>query len=267
MDGMIYFLYYMITMKSDDLLFTSGLATKKCGAMVDKFFLGYHTLQYMDKGSVELFYAGERHLLTGFSFWPAMPGPHIRFHPAPGTKTWSHRFLAFTGPRVQEWEEQGLLLHAPQQVAEDRSRQMDEIIALKDRADRFSLMKAGRLLEILLIDLAQERCAPGNTGGWQETVLTELEASNYWPDYARLSALCHMSLPTLRRRFRAEMRISLHRYAMQARISRAGALLTSSELTIQTIANQLGYSDVYFFSRQFRELTGLSPKRFRDSRQ
>jgi len=267
MDGMIEVLYYINIMKPTDLIFLAGSEISKCSAFVDKHFLGYHTLQYMDSGEVELRYDSEPHHLTGFCFWPAMPGPRIRFHAAPGTATWSHRFLAFTGPLVQDWEEQGLLLHTPQKVENDQTARMNEIILLKDRRERFSTWRAIRLLELLLIDLAEERAAPALTRGWLETVVRELEDSRYWPDYPRLCAACRMSLPTLRRRFRKEMRISLHQYAMQARISRAGTLLTQSNPTIQSVADELGYSDVYFFSRQFRELTGLPPKRFRDSRQ
>lgn len=254
-------------MKSSLLTFLAGSATCHCSARVDKQFLGYHTLQYMDSGSVELWYGEERHLLQGHCFWPAMPGPRIRFHAQPGTAEWSHRFLAFSGPLVQEWQRQGLLLSAPQQVDEDDGTRMDEIIALKDRHGRFSDLRAIRLLELLLIDLAEARQVPQGGDPWLESVLKALEDSGYWPDYAALCGASGMSLSGLRRRFRNTLRISLHAYVLQARVSRARILLTRTDLPIKAIADQLGYRDVYFFSRQFRELTGHPPGRYRETRQ
>jgi AraC family transcriptional regulator, arabinose operon regulatory protein len=44
-------------------------------------------------------------------------------------------------------------------------------------------------------------------------------------------------------------------------------LLTDTTQTIKQIAMQLGYSDVYFFTRQFREQTGLPPALYRKSRE
>jgi len=267
MDGMIALLYNLINMTPSTLVFLAGSATRQCAARVDKQFQGYHTLQYLDDGEVELFYGEERHALRGFWFWPAMPGPRIRFHAMPGTASWSHRFVAFSGPLVQEWQRQGLLLPTPQKVAVDQGPRMDEIIALKDRREGFSELRAARLLELLLIDLAEARQAPAADDDWLETVLKLLEESGYWPDCAGVADACGMSLPTLRRRFRRAMRISLHGYALQARVSRARALLSRTDTPIKVIADQLGYRDVYFFSRQFRELTGLPPNRFRNARQ
>ena len=52
-------------------------------------------------------------------------------------------------------------------------------------------------------------------------------------------------------------------FIIQVRIDRAKQLLRESSLSIGEIANALGYSDVFFFSRQFKNRAGLSPSRFR----
>ena len=41
--------------------------------------------------------------------------------------------------------------------------------------------------------------------------------------------------------------------------------LTHSSLRIKEIANQLGFEDVYYFSRVFTKLMGLSPRQFRQA--
>jgi len=55
-------------------------------------------------------------------------------------------------------------------------------------------------------------------------------------------------------------------FIIQVRIERAKQLLRESSLSIGEIANALGYSDVFFFSRQFKARSGLSPSGFRASR-
>ena len=61
MDAVIRFLHYLITMTEPDLVFLAGERSANCDAFVDKHFDGYHTLQYVDRGKVELFYDDERH--------------------------------------------------------------------------------------------------------------------------------------------------------------------------------------------------------------
>ena len=52
-------------------------------------------------------------------------------------------------------------------------------------------------------------------------------------------------------------------YAIQARMERARGLLAESDLTIGMIAEALGFEDIFFFSRQFRQRTGQTPTAFR----
>jgi len=55
-------------------------------------------------------------------------------------------------------------------------------------------------------------------------------------------------------------------FIILARIERAKQLLRESSLSIGEIANALSYSDVFFFSRQFKARSGLSPSEFRQAR-
>ncbi len=53
------------------------------------------------------------------------------------------------------------------------------------------------------------------------------------------------------------------RFVVEARIERAGRMLLDSPMRVSEIADALGYGDVYFFSRQFKRFTGLSPTQVR----
>jgi len=56
-------------------------------------------------------------------------------------------------------------------------------------------------------------------------------------------------------------------YAVRLRLERAMTLLHDSSQTIGQIADVVGYRDVGFFSRQFKQKVGVSPAHFRRRRQ
>jgi AraC-like DNA-binding protein len=269
MDRIADFLYYMLMDMERGLLFLAHSHTSACRARVDKYFQGYSTLQYMDSGGVELFYGNQRWELAGPWFWPAEPGPYIRFHRAAGYVSWDHRHLAFSGPRVESWRHGGIWLEQPQPAPSGRdwAAVMDAIRHAADRKDRWGQTRAANLLESLLLDLAEARNEPAVNEPWLAYIYTVLEGGDLFPDYSALAAACRMGLSTLRRRFKQRMRISLHHYVIQYRIHAARALLAGSDLPIKAVAEKLGYTDVFFFTRQFRRYTGVTPGAFRDSRQ
>ena len=58
-----------------------------------------------------------------------------------------------------------------------------------------------------------------------------------------------MSVSTLRRRFKQETGQPLHEHVRHRRLMKARALLDETDLPVKEIAERLGYSDVYFFTR------------------
>ncbi len=52
-------------------------------------------------------------------------------------------------------------------------------------------------------------------------------------------------------------------FIIRARITRAQQLLRETELPVGAVAEALGYCDPYFFSRQFKQQSGLTPLQFR----
>lgn len=68
-----------------------------------------------------------------------------------------------------------------------------------------------------------------------------------------------LSRAQLVRRFTAYTGLPPGRYLIQARMARAQELLAETDMTVARIAATLEYSDVAYFSRQFRTWTGRSP--------
>lgn len=89
------------------------------------------------------------------------------------------------------------------------------------------------------------------------------ESSNHFVEVAYLAKKFGLSRNRFTKIFTEYWLISPRDYLINSRISRAKRLLADTSLTVSEIAARLGYSDHYFFARQFKEKTGESPGRFR----
>lgn len=83
---------------------------------------------------------------------------------------------------------------------------------------------------------------------------------------AEMSAVVHLSRQQLTRRFTAVAGLAPMQYVINARIERAKSLLTNTSLSVSQIADALGYTEIYYFSRQFRKEAGVSPSEYRKGR-
>lgn len=71
---------------------------------------------------------------------------------------------------------------------------------------------------------------------------------------------CHIS-----RLFRKETGCSITEFITNMRISRAQELLTDTNCSITDICAQIGYNYQAYFSKVFRDRTGMTPNRYRAS--
>lgn len=81
---------------------------------------------------------------------------------------------------------------------------------------------------------------------------------------AELAGRCGLSPSHFARLFRAAFGTSPIDWLRRERVNQAKRRLTESRDAIEEIATQVGYSDRFFFSRDFKKLTGFSPREFRN---
>ena len=134
-----------------------------------------------------------------------------------------------------------------------------ERLWLRDTSE--SRAAARRILLEMLWQLADEVAHPQSP---EDPVMRELAGNilsrlgDPW-NVDAMAEYCHLSRSQLTRRFLAVHGTSPVRFVIQARIERARQLLLESDSTLDSIARALGYSDVFFFARQFKQVTGLPP--------
>lgn len=78
-----------------------------------------------------------------------------------------------------------------------------------------------------------------------------------------LAAQLNVNASYLSSLFKKETGLSLTEYVNRSRMEHAQLLLLTTDLPIKTIALQCGISDMYYFSRLFKRVSGLTPKTFR----
>ena len=82
------------------------------------------------------------------------------------------------------------------------------------------------------------------------------------PSIEKLSELCGISVSYLKLIFREKYGISPKKYIIQLKINYACDLLRLERYTITQVAELCNFSDIYFFSRQFKEYMGITPTQF-----
>jgi AraC family transcriptional regulator, arabinose operon regulatory protein len=80
---------------------------------------------------------------------------------------------------------------------------------------------------------------------------------------AEMAAEVGLSKSQFHRKFLEVMGVSPNRFVIAERLAQAEKWLRETQWSVQEIADRLGYRDVYFFSRQFKQFRGMSPLHYR----
>lgn len=82
-------------------------------------------------------------------------------------------------------------------------------------------------------------------------------------DYRALCAVTGFSYSHFQNLFRSHYHLSPVKYVTRLRVDYAKELLLSKRYTVTEIAAMCGFENVYYFSRVFKEVTGVPPKQYR----
>jgi AraC family transcriptional regulator of arabinose operon len=131
------------------------------------------------------------------------------------------------------------------------------------RGDRLGVRQAELCVEQILALLWEDSSGP--PPGPVDAALDELardirrEPSRRWT-VPELAARAALSRAQFTRRFTARFGLSPARYVARARTDRAHQLLTETSMSVTQVATTLGYTDLGYFSRQYKAHHGHSPR-------
>lgn len=81
-----------------------------------------------------------------------------------------------------------------------------------------------------------------------------------------IAGISYMSKTYLSTLFKKETGYSVSEYINDVRINQSQTLLLDSDLSIVEIARMCGFEDQSYFTKVFRKITGMTPKKYRESR-
>ena len=132
------------------------------------------------------------------------------------------------------------------------------------RADPVAEKACSWLLQSLLLSMLDEQASP-ETGSFDvqmEEVRLMLDSD---PEgnlaIADLAKACGISSAHFSRRFKRHAGVPAKEYQLQSRMRFARNILQNSGASVKEVANRLGYSDPFVFSRQFKKVWGVSPSK------
>ena len=201
------------------------------------------------------------------------PGARCHYRRHPESESWIHAWIAFQ-PR-EGWSQwlrwpssargiQHLRLH--KHLLEEAQSLVTQIQELSREESLLSAELGLNLLEQLLIRIA--RAASRNH---QSPADSRVErACEYLRQHIAdpitvedVAGHCHVSPSRIAHLFKRDQGISLLQYRNQLRLQEARQLLLTSDMRVEAIAGQIGYSDPAQFSKYFRKHNGCSPRAFR----
>jgi AraC-like DNA-binding protein len=206
-----------------------------------------------------------------------------QYGPRRNQPSWDEFYITFDGPLFDQWREAGLLdtQHPVQHLGTTAiytwTEQVQALLerhpaTIKERA-RQTADFATLLGELLrsaqsdskAINKTEENLVSSSAHSWlgQALQLLDTELGNNVP-LAEIAASVNQSYETFRKIFREVTGTTPAHYRTIRRIEAAKALLRfNPNITNREIAETLGFSDEFHFSRRFTHIAGIPPRTFR----
>jgi len=240
----------------------AGYIHRKTGTL-DWRVLGRYALVYVLEGrgrfadaggSVQAVEAGDLLLLF----------PELAHRYGPGdTGTWAEMHILFEGPAF-DLARAGGALDSVQPVC--RLEPVGHWQNRLEEAARAEGMVAVTKLLAILVEAAAMRGSGTDLARlpWLEAARRLLETDlNRDLSASEVATKLGLSYETFRKAFEQQTGVSPARYRAEKRMDAARALLLHTPMTGRQIADSLGYPDEFYFSRRFKQVSGVSPREFR----
>jgi AraC-like DNA-binding protein len=134
--------------------------------------------------------------------------------------------------------------------------------------ERFRQRRLDRLADLVVCDLAElpplETIAPLPPARRARAIIDSQPAQDL--PLADLAELVGVSTDYLRHVFRRDHGIPPHAYRLRRRLEQARALLVDPARSVGEIAEAVGFTDAFYFSRAFSRAFGLAPTAWRARR-
>lgn len=211
---------------------------------------------------------GETQRVQAGSWFCLYPGASFDYGPDPGGY-WDEYYVTAEGKRVEEWQRDWLPPRGQVHrlaVDEVLLQRMESLLRLVGSGTPDNLDRAAMLLEQLAYEIAAGGAGQGadRRGHLAQTVIEDIQSRLHLPPtVSDTAARHHVSVSTLRRIVNAYTGYPFNEFVHRLRVAQAGHILLNTDLSVKEIGERLGYRDLFYFSRVFKRVTGVSPREYR----
>ncbi len=142
---------------------------------------------------------------------------------------------------------------------------MEEAIKEYTRKFPYFREKASSLIKTVLYDILRKVETEGrNHDRFNYEQIAEYIRQHYGEeiDNKRLAKQFNLHPNYISSEFKRCMGIPLHKYLLQVRIYKAISFFEEGNLSVTDVAEKVGFPDYNYFSRYFKQITGMSPSAF-----
>ncbi len=193
------------------------------------------------------------------------------YGPAAGSE-WTQVYCVFAGAQFDLWRRTGLI--SPDRpvwklgAADYWQQRLETAVKPEARRGGGQAMRAfGRFLQVVteMAAAAEEAERLPERDGWFEKSLRLLghRGAAGWPTPQQVAREVGLSYENFRKRFTQLGGESPGRYQKRRRLEWACASIYQGEHTIKQIADELGFCDVFHFSKAFKQVVGTTPSEYR----
>jgi AraC family transcriptional regulator, arabinose operon regulatory protein len=237
----------------------------------------FHSLIYCQSGSGILDYKNKNREIKRGDLVITYPNQPFQFSTNSSSKSNKNCFywINFTGKLADDFAER-LLMKMDEGLANvgvlaNIIDDFDSLLALGNRGyTATNVIHGVHLLQQALSSLAlQLRLSAFNQNSHFDIDAVESLMRNNLHQELSLDTLAHYSQLSkfhFSKKFKELTDTSPIQHFINMKMQYACSSLDNSNETIKQIAESLGYSDPYYFSRLFKKTIGMSPKQYRDSR-
>lgn len=189
-----------------------------------------------------------------------------------GGQPWTQIYYVFAGAQFDFWRRRGLL--RPERpvlrlgaVEYWQQRLVSVLEREAPRAHGAPLRAMGRFLDVLAEMLATDdaRTREPPRDAWLEKSLRLLgqRGPKGWTAPQEVARQVGLSYENFRKRFVQASGESPGQYQKRRRLDWARAAIYQGDRTIKQIADELGFCDVFHFSKAFKQIVGATPSEYR----
>ncbi len=199
------------------------------------------------------------------------PGMWHRYKPNPETG-WTENYIGFKGDIADKILSNKIFSNdSPVRHLGEREELVDTFIKIFDLAKNESpgsqQIAAGLIMKMTGYLVAFEK-QKGYSGKRVEKIIRDacFIMQNRLTEEINLHIIAadnNVGYAYFRKMFKKYMGVSPLKYHLNLRILRSKELLLTSHKSVSEISYELGFNSVYYFSRLFKNKTGISPARFR----